>query len=183
MRIIILLIILFPVILFSRNEHQTGIYLSSGGGLGICYKYDTKEDFHIQLTAFPYYTGTDIPDKMKAYPNIGLKLEYDLYSIRNKRIYLFGSYNKWWAIRNNYTIETINDVPIRTNFRSNNHIDNYFFGTGYEYIFQRVTFSFDIGYHYQSTTGIGDPNWIDLSRNSNSISTLGAGIAIRYILR
>lgn len=166
----------------SYPRHKAGISFSTISGAGISYQIEINKFWAFQISAFPYYFGTNPHEDLDIYLIAGAEFQYNFLNDKSNRLFSFIGFSRWYVEERTVNEYVFNDVEIIEKNKNIYLLDNAGFGIGYEFIVKNsVALNINLGLHYQSSEESHLGILIDRNPDGTKYLGIGGGIGI-YIL-
>jgi len=165
-------------------HHKLGISFSTISGTGLAYQIDLDRHNSFQFTLMPYYTGSDADKNLNLTIISGLEYRRTIYRDSENKIYGFAAASLWYFEKNEVEIINPNtDLEREISLYDKDVYHNLGVGVGYDYTLnQVVSFNFNLGLQYQSTTNDSYLNFLERTDGNSSFLGLGGGVGILFHL-
>lgn len=165
-------------------KHLVGVEYSSISGSGLSYSLELDKNNVLKFSGIALYYGDKPPDQMSIYTNAGMEYQYNIWKIKNNRLYLFGGGSYWFIEKRDIISYKKNEKLILEKKVTENSILNIGGGVGYEKVFlNKLAINLNVGLQYQTSDGSGFPLLFDRSRDSQKFLGVGGGIGLKFILK
>jgi len=182
--VILLAMIAAITTLAAYPKHLFGVDYSTISGSGLSYSLELDRSNVLKFSGILMYYGPKPPDKMTLWADAGMEYQYNIWKIKDNRLYLFGGGSYWYVEKRDAISYMKYEKLITEKTIAKNNIFNIGAGIGYETVIRnQLAFNFNVGLQYQVSDGSGSPLLFDRSPNSKKFLGLGGGIGLKFILK
>ncbi|MEI6089115.1 MAG: hypothetical protein WCR42_01545 [bacterium] len=165
-------------------KHLVGVDYSTISGSGLSYSLELDRSNVLKFSGILMYYGPKPPDKMTLLADAGMEYQYNIWKIKNNRLYLFGGGSYWYVEKRDVISYMKFEKLIIEKTIAKNNIFNIGAGIGYEKVFlNKIALNLNIGLQYQLSDGEGFPLLFDRSPESQKFIGVGGGIGLKFIIK
>lgn len=165
-------------------KHLVGIDYSTISGSGLSYSIELDKNTALKFSGIPMYYGAKPPDKMTLIGDAGVEYQYNIWKIKNNRLYLFGGGSYWYVEKRDVISYMKFEKLIIEKTIVKNNIFNIGAGIGYEKVFlNKIALNLNVGLQYQLSDGKGFPLLLDRSPETQKFLGVGGGIGLKFIIK
>ena len=165
-------------------HHQLGISYSTISGTGLGYVIELDRHNAFQFTVMPYYTGSNADNDLNLTIITGIEYQRTIYRDSEHKVYGFVAASLWYFEENSVTlINPDTDFEKEIKLYDKDVYHNLGLGVGYNYIINSaVSFNFNLGLQYQSTSNDSFDNFLERTDGKESFVGVGGGVGIFFHL-
>jgi len=165
-------------------KHLVGIDYSTISGSGLSYSQEIDKNTALKFSGILMYYGAKPPDKMTLIGDAGMEYQYNIWKIKDNRMYLFGGGSYWYVEKRDVISYMKFEKLITEKTIAKNNIFTLGAGIGYEKVFlNKIALNLNVGIQYQISDGTGFPILFDRSPDSQKFLGVGGGIGLKFILK
>ncbi len=183
--LVLVLTILSAVSLFTAYpKHLVGVDYSTISGSGLSYTQEIDKNNVLKFSGILMYYGVKPPDKMTIYGDVGMEYQYNVWKIKDNRLYLFGGGSYCYLEKRDVISYMKFEKIIFEKKITKNNILNFGVGIGYEKVFfNKIALNLNVGLQYQHSDGSDFPLLFDRSPDTQKFLGVGGGIGLKFILK
>jgi hypothetical protein len=165
-------------------KHLVGVDYSTISGSGLSYSLELDRSNVLKFSGILIYYGAKPPDKMTLIGDAGMEYQYNIWKIKNNRLYLFGGGSYWYVEKRDVISYMKFEKLIIEKTIATHNIFNIGVGIGYEKVFlNKIALNLNVGLQYQLSDGKGFPLLFDRSPEAQKFLGVGAGIGLKFIIK
>jgi hypothetical protein len=165
-------------------KHLAGVDYSTISGSGLSYSLEIDRSNVLKFSGILMYYGPKPPDKMTLLADVGMEYQYNIWKIKDNRLYLFGGGSYWYVEKRDAISYMKYEKLITEKTIAKNNIFNLGAGIGYEKVFlDKIALNLNVGLQYQLSDGKGFPLLFDRSPETQKFLGVGGGLGLKFILK